>query len=73
MEDIERRLSKVEWLQVIHGTTLDELRADGTEFKVSLHKIESTLSQIKWFALGALCFFASRELGLGVVLKSLVG
>ena len=73
MQDIEQRLNKVEWVQQAHTTDLSELRAVTTDFKMSLHKIESTLSQIKWFVLGALAFYASKELGLSVIIKGLIG
>jgi hypothetical protein len=52
-------------------STLDALQDSTEDFRNSLHAIEATLSQIKWFAAGALALFFADSVGLGNAIKLL--
>lgn len=73
MQDIEERLIKVELTQSAHAGDLADLRAATIDFRMSLHKIEATLSQIKWFVIGAMAFYGANELGIGGIIKGFMG
>lgn len=69
MHEIEQRVTKVEWRLDHHAEALDRLQDSTEDFQKSLHAIEQTLSQIKWFAAGACALYFAEQLGLGNALK----
>jgi GTP cyclohydrolase II len=71
MQELENRVTKVEFRLDHHEKTLDALQDSTEDFRNSLHAIEATLSQIKWFAAGALALFFADSVGLGNVIKLL--
>jgi GTP cyclohydrolase II len=71
MQEIENRLTKAEFRLDHHEKTLDALQDSTEDFRQSLHAIEATLSQIKWFAAGALALFFADSMGLTQALKLL--
>lgn len=71
MQEIENRLTKAEFRLDHHEKTLDALQDSTEDFRASLHAIETTLSQIKWFAAGALALFFADSVGLGNAIKLL--
>jgi GTP cyclohydrolase II len=71
MQELENRVTKVEFRLDHHEKTLDALQDSTEDFRNSLHAIEATLSQIKWFAAGALALFFADSIGLGNAIKLL--
>jgi GTP cyclohydrolase II len=71
MQELENRVTKVEFRLDHHEKTLDALQDSTEDFRNSLHAIEATLSQIKWFAAGALALFFADSVGLGNAIKLL--
>lgn len=69
MQEIENRLTKAEFRLDHHEKTLDALQDSTEDFRKSLHAIEATLSQIKWFAAGALALFFADSVGLAQAFK----
>jgi GTP cyclohydrolase II len=69
MQEIENRLTKAEFRLDHHEKTLDALQDSTEDFRASLHAIEATLSQIKWFAAGALALFFADSVGLSQAFK----
>jgi hypothetical protein len=69
MQEIENRLTKAEFRLDHHEKTLDSLQDSTEDFRASLHAIEATLSQIKWFAAGALALFFADSVGLSQAFK----
>ena len=71
MQELENRVTKVEVRLEHHDKALDALQDTTEDFRNSLHAIEATLSQIKWFAAGALALFFADSVGLGNAIKLL--
>jgi GTP cyclohydrolase II len=71
MQEIENRLTKAEFRLDHHEKTLDALQDSTEDFRKSLHAIEATLSQIKWFAMGASALYFADSMGLTQVFKLL--
>jgi GTP cyclohydrolase II len=71
MQEIENRLTKAEFRLDHHEKTLDALQDSTEDFRQSLHAIEATLSQIKWFAMGASALYFADSMGLTQALKLL--
>ena len=71
MQELENRVTKVEVRLEHHDKALDALQDTTEDFRSSLHAIEATLSQIKWFAAGALALFFADSVGLGNAIKLL--
>lgn len=69
MQELESRVSKVEWTLGHHAETLDRLQDTTEDFKESLHAIQQTLSQIKWFAMGAIFLSFADQMGMGNLMK----
>lgn len=71
MQELENRVSKVEWTLEHHAEALDALQDSTEDFRQSLHTIEATLAQIKWFAMGALALYVADKVGLPQAIKML--
>jgi chlorite dismutase len=71
MQEIENRLTKAEFRLDHHDRTLDALQDSSEDFRKSLHAIEATLSQIKWFAMGASALYFADSLGITQAFKLL--
>jgi chlorite dismutase len=71
MQEIENRLTKAEFRLDHHEKTLDALQDSTEDFRKSLHAIEGTLSQIKWFAMGASALYFADSIGLTQAFKLL--
>lgn len=71
MQELENRVTKVEVRLEHHDKALDGLQDTTEDFRASLHAIEATLAQIKWFAAGALALFFADSVGLGNAIKLL--
>jgi len=71
MQELENRVSRVEWTLEHHAETLDRLQESTEDFAESLHAIQQTLSQIKWFAMGAIALYAADKLGVAQIFKLL--
>jgi chlorite dismutase len=71
MQELESRVSKVEWTLEHHAEALDALQDSTEDFRKSLHAIEATLSQIKWFAMGASALYFADSLGITQAFKLL--
>jgi chlorite dismutase len=71
MQEIENRLTKAEFRLDHHDRTLDALQDSSEDFRKSLHAIEATLSQIKWFAMGASALYFADSMGITQAFKLL--
>lgn len=69
MIDLEHRIAKAEWRLDTHDDTLRDLQNSTEDFRQSLHAIQSTLSQIKWFAMGATALYMADYMGLSAFLQ----
>ena len=69
MQELENRVTRVEWTIEHHAELLDSLKQSSDDFHESLQDIRSTLSQIKYFAAGALALYFADHLGLANALK----
>ena len=69
--ELENRVSKVEWTLDHHAEALDRLQDTTEDFRKSLHAIQATLSQIKWFAMGAVALYFADSMGLTQAFKLL--
>lgn len=70
-KEIENRVSKVEWTLDQHHEALKELHNTTEDLHESLLGIQATLSQIKWFAMGAVALYFADSIGLTQALKLL--
>lgn len=66
---LEDRVLKVEWRVDGHDHLINELRNEAHNVSSDIRAIQSTLNQIKWFAMGALFLYASDQIGLSAALK----
>lgn len=66
---IEDRVLKVEWTVEDHDRLITDLRQEAVSVSQDIRAIQSTLAQIKWFAMGALALYASDTLGLSQLIK----
>ena len=73
MQELEKRVSKVEWTLDKHAEALETLQDSSEDFRRSLHAIEKTLFQIKWFAMGASALYFADQMGLTRIFKLLGG
>jgi GTP cyclohydrolase II len=71
MQELENRITKAEFRLDHHEKTLDALQDSTEDFRKSLHAIEATLSQIKWFAMGASALYFADSMGLTQAFKLL--
>lgn len=71
MQELENRVSKVEWTLEHHAEALEGLQDSTADFRKSLHAIEATLSQIKWFAIGASALYFADQFGITQAFKLL--
>lgn len=71
MQELENRITKAEFRLDHHEKTLDALQDSTEDFRASLHAIETTLSQIKWFAMGASALYFADSMGLTHAFKLL--
>lgn len=69
MSEIEHRIAKAEWRLDTHDDTLRDLQNSTEDFRQSLHAIQSTLSQIKWFAMGATAIYMADYMGLDALVQ----
>lgn len=71
-DELEKRITKVEWTLSVHGEEIKTLVASSKELKEKLGAIDNTLKQIKWIAVGAGLMYFAEQVGLSQVLKLLV-
>jgi hypothetical protein len=71
MQELENRVSNVEWTLEHNAEALEALQDSTEDFRKSLHAIEATLSQIKWFAMGASALYFADSLGITQAFKLL--
>lgn len=67
--ELEDRVLKAEWRIEDHGRLIDELRSEAMSVSKDIREIQSTLHQIKWFAMGALFLYFADQVGLSAALK----
>ena len=66
---LEDRVLKAEWRIEDHDRLIDELRREAHSVSTDIRAIQSTLNQIKWFAMGALFLYFADSIGLSETLK----
>jgi len=69
VQELENRIAKVEWTIEHHTEALEKLQDSTEDFRKSLHAIEATLSQIKYFAAGAIFLYFADAVGLTNLIK----
>lgn len=69
--DLETRVSKMEWTLENHAEELKELRDVSEDLRVSLRGIQTTLTQIKWFSMGVSALYMADQFGLSTIFKLL--
>ena len=70
---LEDRVLKAEWRIDEHDSVIRELKMDARAVASDLHEIQSTLLQIKYFAMGAIGLYFINSLGLTEALKLFAG
>jgi|TARA_R110000737_G_scaffold252406_1_gene261845 hypothetical protein len=73
MQDLEKRVTKTEYVLGDHAEQLQELHKDLGAFEGTLGGIEKTLLQIKWIAVGALLMVALSDGTIGAKLLRILG
>lgn len=71
--ELTERITRLEYRVDGHEKHIDVLGAEGSALTKSLEKMERTLLQIKWLALGATASFAANQLGLEKIVKLVFG
>jgi hypothetical protein len=72
MQDLEKRVTKVEFAIDAHADQLAELHAVSKELHTTLSGIQATLMQIKWIAIGALLVVLISDSALGAQLLKML-
>ncbi len=73
MHDLEKRVTKTEYVLSDHAEQLEELHKGLDTFESTLGGIEKTLLQIKWIAVGALLMVALSDGTIGAKLLRILG
>lgn len=73
MQELEKRVTKTEYVLGDHADQLRELHKGLDTFEGTLGGIEKTLLQIKWIAVGALLMVALSDGTIGAKLLRLLG
>ena len=64
MDDLEKRVIELEWNNNCQKAAVEQLRDNVANLTSALSLIQTSLSQIKWIATGAVISFVVIELGL---------
>jgi hypothetical protein len=67
--ELEPRVSKLEWRVDNHSAQLTRLHNQTSELREELHNINKSLLQIKWLAIGGAVVLLGESLGLGSLMK----
>lgn len=67
--ELEPRVSKLEWRVDNHSAQLTRLHNQTSELRDELHNINKSLLQIKWLAIGGAVVLLGESLGLGSLMK----
>ncbi len=67
--ELEPRVSKLEWRVDNHSAQLTRLHNQTSELREELHNINKSLLQIKWLAIGGAVVLLGESLGLGSIMK----
>lgn len=67
--ELEPRVSKLEWRVDNHSAQLTRLHNQTSELRDELHNINKSLLQIKWLAIGGAAVLLGESLGLGNMMK----
>ncbi len=67
--ELEPRVSKLEWRVDNHSAQLTRLHNQTSELREELHNINKSLLQIKWLAIGGAVVLLGESLGLGSMMK----
>lgn len=71
IQELETRVSKAEWTLQLHDSELTELKDSSDDLRLALKSIQTTLSQIKWVAIGVGLAYFSQQLGLPGIISLL--
>lgn len=63
------RINKIEWIIEQHTTDIKEQSDITKHLKKSLFGIERTLTQLKWFAIGACALFVLDQIGMAELIN----
>lgn len=67
--ELNSRVSKLEWRVDNHSKQLTRLHNQTSELREELHNINKSLLQIKWLAIGGAVVVLGDSLGLGSMMK----
>jgi len=68
-DELNDRINKMEWTVEQHATELKEQSDITRHLKKSLYGIEKTLTQLKWFAMGACALFVLDQFGMMEIIE----